>query len=78
LPSDILLKDWKRIFKRYGIWVEHSGEHAKLVGIIEGREVRYPFALKGGRYVKHFYLDAARRHFSLTAEDGYPDEDFRP
>lgn len=75
MPDKIRLTDFTRWFHRHGIEIVAGGKHLKMRGRVKGVEVTYPLPTLNGRYVKHLYLAKARKQFSLTADDGHPDEE---
>lgn len=79
MPSDIRLRDFQRWFQRLGVRIEMlqgKGSHFMMMHQIGDTEYAYPVPTIRGRYVKHLYLDKARKALKLTAADGVTDEVF--
>lgn len=76
MPSDIKLDVFRVWFAKYGIVILPGGKHLKMVKMDSVPKEHFPLPTVRGRYVKHVYLQKARKAFHLTPEDGVSDEDF--
>lgn len=70
----------RKILATFGVHEEQGrgkGSERMLVGIVDGRVVRYPTKCHHEGDEKQIpVINAIRRHFKLTAADGVSDQDF--
>lgn len=73
-PKTVKFRNVIKLFKKYGITLEHGTKHPSLVSE-DGR--RYPLPnSKSNDDIERCYINAARRMFGLTEEDGITDKEF--
>ena len=73
-PRVIKFRRFTKLFRRYGIEVIAGGKH-QLLCSTDGRKFPVP-ARKESDDIERAYVDAARRKFQLTPDDGVSDEEF--
>jgi hypothetical protein len=70
-PRVTKLRDLKKYLSQYGIKFGPGGKHPRFEN---ASGVKYPIPLKDE--LEREYVDALRRKFGLTEEDGVSNEDF--
>jgi len=65
MPSNVRFKEFKRMFKKYGVVFTPGSKHWNMSRIIDGYEYSYTIPTVSGREVKHCYIDKARKAMKL-------------
>jgi hypothetical protein len=73
-PRVLKFHRFKKLFKRYGVEVVPGKEHFRLQSP-DGRKYPIP-PHKDSDEIEKVYTETARRHFSLTPDDGISDQEF--
>jgi len=73
-PKVIKFRDFRRFLRRYKIRLVAGRRHNLFMS---AKGIKYPVPFDSpGDDVPRAYVNAARRAFSLTSEDGISDEEF--
>lgn len=77
MPSNVSIKEFRRLFRKYGATFTRGGKHEHLnFRRSDGKHVVFPFGVIGGKEVLYIYVTKARKACGLTAKDGISDEEF--